>query len=160
MCLHIVAGVKSSGRVCRRYLVPSRVNVQVHNRARGQESMIAVARELEDEDSMGCPLREEGYVLLMVRAERAYKINSWSEHPPARTRRLVGNIELMARDGDALSVFSNFHLYYTRPGSDSVIYSGQRRDTLLSSAQGYRIRRREVVLDYANIELPTLGLFF
>jgi hypothetical protein len=23
-----------------------------------------------------------------------------------------------------------------------------------------RIRRREVVLDYANIELPTLGLFF
>lgn len=143
-----------------RYLVPSRVNVQVHNRARGQEGMIAVARELEDEDSMGCPLREEGYVLLMVRAERAYKINSWSEHPPARTRRLVGNIELMARDDDTLSVFSNFHLYYTRPGSDSVIYSGQRRDTLLSTAQGYRIRRREVVLDYANIELPTLGLFF
>ena len=143
-----------------RYLMPSRVNVQVNNRDRGQEDMISVDRELEGEDSMGCPHREEGYILLMLRAERAYKINSWSENPPARTRRIVGNIELMEREGDSLSVLSNFHLYYARPGSENVIYSGQRRDALLSQPEGYRIVRREVVLDYANIELPTLGLFF
>jgi 3-phenylpropionate/cinnamic acid dioxygenase small subunit len=142
------------------YLMPSRVNVQVNNRERGQEGMIGVERELEREDSMGCPHREEGYLLLMLRAERAYKINSWSENPPARTRRIVGNIELMEREGDTLSVLSNFHLYYARPGAQDVIYSGQRRDTLLSQPDGYRIGRREVVLDYANIELPTLGLFF
>jgi 3-phenylpropionate/cinnamic acid dioxygenase small subunit len=122
--------------------------------------MISPERELEDEDSLGCPLREEGYVLLMVRAERAYKINSWSEHPPARTRRIVGNIELMAREGDTLSVLSNFHLYYCRPGNAQVIYSGQRRDSLLSTPDGYRIQRREVILDYADIELPTVGLLF
>lgn len=109
---------------------------------------------------MGCPHREEGYILLMLRAERAYKINSWSENPPARTRRIVGNIELMEHSGDELSVFSNFHLYYARPGSENIIYSGQRRDTLLSYPDGLRILRREVVLDYAAIELPTLGLFF
>jgi 3-phenylpropionate/cinnamic acid dioxygenase small subunit len=142
------------------YLMPSRVNVQVNNRDRGQEDMISVDRELEGEDSMGCPHREEGYILLMLRAERAYKINSWSENPPARTRRMVGNIELMEREGDALSVLSNFHLYYARPGCENVIYSGQRRDVLLSQPEGYRIARREVVLDYANIEFPTLGLFF
>jgi 3-phenylpropionate/cinnamic acid dioxygenase small subunit len=141
------------------YLMPSRINVQVNNRERGKEEMISVERELEDAESMGCPHREEGYILLMLRAERAYKINSWSEHPPARTRRIVGNIELMKREGDTLSILSNFHLYYARPGSDNVIYSGQRRDTLLSQPDGYRIQRREVVLDYANIELPTLGLF-
>lgn len=143
-----------------RYLMPSRINVQVNNRERGQEDMISVERELEGEDSMGCPHREENYILLMLRAERAYKINSWSEHPPARTRRLVGNIELMARAGDRLSVLSNFHLYYARAGSENVIYSGQRRDTLLALPGGFRIGRREVVLDYANIELPTLGLLF
>ena len=91
-----------------RYLMPSRVNVQVNNSDRGQEDMISIDRELEGEDSMGCPLREEGYILLMLRAERAYKINSWSENPPARTRRIVGNIELMERKGDSLSVLSNF----------------------------------------------------
>jgi hypothetical protein len=30
----------------------------------------------------------------------------------------------------------------------------------LSQTDGFRIVRREVVLDYAAIELPTLGLFF
>ena len=141
-----------------RYIIPARVNVQVNNRERGVEDMISVERELEGEDSMGCPHREENYILLMLRAERAFKINSWSEHPPARTRRIVGNIELMAQQGDTLSVLSNFHLYYSRPGNENVMYSGQRRDTLLATLEGFRIRRREVVLDYANIELPTLGL--
>lgn len=143
-----------------RYIIPSRINVQVNNRDRGQEEMISIERELEGEDSLGCPLREEGYLLLMLRAERAYKINSWSENPPARTRRIVGNVELMERDGEVLSVLSNFHLYYARPGNADAMYSGQRRDTLRLQPEGYRLARREVVLDYANIELPTLGLFF
>jgi 3-phenylpropionate/cinnamic acid dioxygenase small subunit len=143
-----------------RYVVPSRINVQVNNRERGQEDMLSVDRELEGADSLGCPHREENYILLRLRAERAYKINSWAEHPPARTRRIVGNIELMAREADALSVLSNFHLYYARPGAANVIYSGQRRDTLQSQPEGFRICHREVVLDYANIEWPTLGLFF
>ena len=143
-----------------RYVMPSRVNVQVDNRARGKEDMISVDRELEGEESMGCPHREESYIHLMLRAERAYKINSWSENPPARTRRMVGNIELVARSGDMLSVLSNFHLYYARPGCEDVIYSGQRRDSLARSDRELRISRREIVLDYANIQLPSLGLLF
>jgi 3-phenylpropionate/cinnamic acid dioxygenase small subunit len=145
------------------YLVPSRINVQVNNRERGREDMISVERELEGQASTGCPLREETYLLLMLRAERAYKINSWSESPPARTRRIVGNVELMARTAGAderWSVVSNFHLYYARPGTGNVLYSGQRRDTLALESGGFRICRREVVLDYANLELPTVGLFF
>ena len=66
----------------------------------------------------------------------------------------------MAQGTDTLSVLSNFYLYYARPGSDNILYSGQRRDTLLSQTDGFCIVRREVVLDYAAIELPTLGLFF
>ena len=142
------------------YVMPSRTNVQVDNRERGREHMISVERELEGEDSMGCPIREETYIHLMLRVERAFKINSWSENPPARTRRMVGNIELMGREGAELSVLSNFHLYYARPGTANVIYSGQRRDTLLPEHDSYRIKRREVVMDYACIEVPTLGLLF
>lgn len=142
------------------YVVPSRVNVQVNNRERGQEGMLGIERELEGVDSMGCPIREEGYLHLMLRVERAYKINSWSENPPARTRRIIGNVELLSRAGDELSVISNFHLHYARPGSGSVFYCGQRRDVLEVAGDGYLIRHREVVLDYADIELPTLGLLF
>ena len=143
-----------------RYVVPSRVNVQVDNRARGSEAMLSVERELEGVGSMGTPLREENIFHLALRVERAYKINSWSEHPPARTRRIVGNIELMQREADNYHVLSNFHLYYNRPGSAAVIYSGQRRDILVAAPEGFRIASREVILDYAEIEFPTVGLFF
>lgn len=142
------------------YVVPSRVNRQIDNRERGEEAMISVERELEGADSDGCPLREENFLLLSLRAERAYKVNSWSENPPARTRRLVSNVELLARDGEYLVVVSNFHLYYARPDNPSVIYSGQRRDRLLAAADTYCIAQREIVLDYASIELPTVGLLF
>ena len=141
-----------------RYLMPARGNPMVDNSERGNEQMISVERELEDSNSLGCPIREEGYIHLMLRVERAFKINSWSEQPPARTRGLVGNIEVMSREGDDWSVLSNFHLYYARPGNDSVMYSGQRRDLLKASADSYRIQSREVIMDYADIALPTLGL--
>lgn len=141
-----------------RYVMPSRVNRMVDNRERGSEEMIGIERELEGVDSMGCPIREETYIHLMVRVERAFKMNSWSENPPARTRRIVGNVELMGRCGDERSVLSNFHLYYARPGGGNFMYSGQRRDTLLKSKEGYKIAQREIVMDYANIDVPTLGL--
>lgn len=143
-----------------QYLLPARVNAQVDNRERGTEQMISVERELEGGDSMGCPIREESYIHLMVRVERAFKINSWSENPPARTRRIVGNVELMSSGSEEYSVVSNFHLYYSRPGSASFLYSGQRRDVLLPAGEGYQLRRREVIMDYADIDLPTLGLLF
>lgn len=143
-----------------RYLLPSRVNVAVDNRERGNEHMLSVERELEGQDSMGAPIREESYIHLMVRVDRAFKINSWSENPPARTRRLIGNIELMEEAADELQVLGNFHLYYARPGSADFIYSGQRRDVLLREDDGFLIKRREIVLDYSSIDFPTLGLLF
>ena len=142
------------------YLVPSRTNLMVNNRERGNEAMISVERELEGADSMGCPLREERYVHLMVRVERAFKVNSWSENPAPRTRRIVGNVELMANENGELEVLSNFHLFTARPGSANFLYSGQRRDLLLVDQDSYKLGRREVVLDYSDIAYPTMGLLF
>ncbi len=142
------------------YLMPARTNALVNNRDRGSEEMISIERELEGADSMGCPIREETYIHLMVRVERAFKINSWSENPPARTRRIVGNVELMSREDGKLQVLSNFHMFYARPGSANFVYSGQRRDTLEEVEGSYRIARREVIMDYADIDYPTMGLLF
>ena len=142
------------------YVMPSRVNVQINNRDRGEEGMISIERELEDVDSMGCPIREENYVHLMVRVERAYKVNSWSENPPARTRRITGNVELMSVQGEEYEVINNFHLYYARPGSENFIYSGQRRDRLVVDNNSYKLKHREIIMDFASIDVPTLGLLF
>ena len=140
------------------YSMPARGNPLVDNRAQGEQDMISVRRELEDLDSDGCPIRDENIIHLMLRVDRAYKRNSWAENPPARTRRIIGNVELVDMDGDRLEVFSNFHLSYSRPGARDFFYAGQRRDELRREATGFRIARREIVMDMADINVPTLAL--
>ena len=147
-----------------RYVVPGRSNPLVDNADRGHERMISVENELEGRESDGLPIRDETMPYLMLRAERAYKPNAWAENPPARTRRLIGNVEVTGIEGETLSVLSAFHLHWARPGSATFLYAGQRRDVLKraeGAAEGdLRLLRREVVLDMADIEYPTLGLFF
>ena len=141
------------------YSMPARTNPLVNNREQGNESMISVQRELEDIDSDGCPIRDENIAYLLLRVERSFKMNAWAENPPARTRRIVGNVEIITSAGEDLDILSNFQLFYSRPGSADFIYAGQRRDKLRRVDGDYRIARREIVMDMANINVPTLGLF-
>ena len=143
-----------------RYVMPGRTNPLVDNAERGQEAMICVERELEDADSDGLPIRDESFPYLAMRVQRAYAPNSWADNPPARTRRIVGNVEIRSASDDDLEVTSNFHLFYSRPGSASFLYAGQRRDVLRRMEGGLRIAARVIVMDLADIEVPTLGLFF
>ena len=142
-----------------RYVMPARTNPLVDNTERGQEAMISVERELEGRESDGLPVRDESYPYLAMRVQRSYAPNSWAENPPARTRRIVGNVEIHEVADDQLAVTSNFHLSYSRPGSASYLYAGQRRDVLRRGEEGLRIASREIVMDIAEIELPTLGIF-
>ena len=142
-----------------RYVVPARGNPLVDNQQRGDEAMISVERELEGAASDGTPIRNESYPYLALRVERSFKANAWAENPPARTRRIVGNVEILEVAEDRLGVTSNFQLFYARPGSASFLYAGQRRDVLLRGDEDFRLASREVVMDMADIALPTLGLF-
>lgn len=141
------------------YSMPGRSNPMVDNRERGQESMISVERELEGVESDGLPYRDENYAVLWVRVDRSYKMNSWAENPPARTRRIIGNVEILDAGDESLSVLSNFHLFYARPGLKDFFYAGQRRDTLVSNGDSFQIKRREIVMDISTVNVPTLGLF-
>ncbi len=143
-----------------RYVMPARANPLVDNAERGHESMISVDRELEDQAGDRLPLRDESHPYLAMRVMRAFAPNSWAENPPARTRRIIGNVEILEVAEDALGVTSSFHLHYARPGSRNFLYAGQRRDVLRRTDEGLRIADREIVLDMADIDYPTLGLFF
>ena len=159
----LVAAASAFGSMLGVKLKCATCNSPTDPRNPGEEAMISVERELDGVESDGVPFRNESYPYLALRVERSYKANSWAENPPARTRRIVGNVEITAVAGDRLSVVSVFHPHWSRPGSASYLYAGQRRDTL-QRAEGrapgdLRILRREVVLDMADIEFPTLGLF-
>lgn len=140
------------------YIMPGRGNPLVDNDERGEEAMISVDRELEGVESDGLPVRDERHVHLAMRVDRAYKPNAWAENPPARTRRIVGNVEIVDAKDERLHVVSNFHLHYARPGSGTFFYAGQRRDELLREAEVFRLARREVIMNLAEIDVPTLSL--
>jgi len=141
-----------------RYVMPGRGNPMVDNAERGQQDMISVDRELEGVESNGLPIRDEQHVHLFMRVDRATKPNAWAENPPARTRRIVGNVEILEVGEGELETVSAFHMHYARPGSRTFFYAGQRSDTLREVEGDYKLAKREIVMDMAEIEVPTLGL--
>ncbi len=142
-----------------RYTLPTRHTPLPDPEARGEEGMYDPERELSRE--LEAPYRDENLLTLSIRADRAYKVNSWSDNPAPRTRRFVSNVFAEpAEDPDDYRVLSNFLLSYSRHGKDNFIYTGQRRDRLRRVEGELRIARREVVMDWNVVVAPSLGLFF
>lgn len=69
-----------------------------------------------------------------------------AEKPPSVTRRLITNVRATAEDG-AVVVTSNFLVFQARFHIDETLFIGTRRDVLVRMDDGFRIRRRDVVLD-------------
>jgi 3-phenylpropionate/cinnamic acid dioxygenase small subunit len=141
------------------YRMPSRFVAQADTAHRGTEKFHAVVNELSRYSATESPLREENLFQLALRADRALKHNAWAENPPPRCRRLIGNVMLQQHE-NVLHAQSIFQLIYSRHSLPAVMFSGQRRDVLVSEGAGFRIRSREVILDWNVIMAPTVGLFF
>lgn len=139
------------------YIVPARHTPFPDPAKRGTEMLL----DLEQEISSGLepPLRDDNYLTLSIRALRSFKMNSWTDNPPARTRRFISNIEAML-DDDGFDVYSNLLLYFSRYGQDNHTYTARRHDHLRNTPSGLKIVRREVLLDWNVITGPSVGLFF
>ena len=82
--------------------------------------------------------------------------NAHAEFPHSRTRRLIGNVRIVARDGAELSVQANFVVHRHRRHADIRSYIGQYQHQLRLTPEGLRISRRCAVLD--AMELGAMGL--
>lgn len=141
------------------YRMPARFVAQADTAHRGTEKFHAIVNELSRYSATESPLREENLFQLALRADRALKHNAWAENPPPRCRRIIGNVMLQQCE-NALHAQSNFQLVYSRHSLPAVMYSGQRRDVLEIDSEGFRVRSREVILDWNVITAPTVGIFF
>lgn len=142
-----------------RYYIPLR-HVHIASGADDNtDELHDVEHELNLDDEPA--FRDEGYDLLATRARRSVSSQSWTENPPARTRRFVTNVELEANDStNSLRVYSNFMLNYSRHGAANHVFSGQRRDELRRVDGSLRIAARRVLLDWNVITGPSLALLF
>lgn len=145
------------------YLVPGRHVPQLDNSKRDTEAFLNREQEFSNRlqgNDPEVPLRDDSYLHLVIRVMRSLKMVAWSENPPARTRRNVCNVELITEDGNRLTVYSNTLLYYSRHEQVDHLYSYQRRDVLEKNGGGFKILRREVLLDNGLVPAPSAALFF
>jgi 3-phenylpropionate/cinnamic acid dioxygenase small subunit len=140
------------------YVVPARHVPQLDNTQRETEAFLNRAQEFNREGEP--PIRDEKHLHLMIRVMRSLKMVAWTENPPARTRRFVSNIEIIAETNQTVEAFSNTLLYYSRHEHQEHLYSYQRRDVLEKTADDFKILRREVLLDCVVIPAASAGLFF
>jgi p-cumate 2,3-dioxygenase beta subunit len=93
---------------------------------------------------------------LRGRVARLLDPQAHAEFPHSRTRRLVTNVRIVAREGDALEVEANFAVHRFRRGDDVRTYVGCYRYRLRATSEGLRIAARQAILDAE--ELGARGL--
>jgi len=130
------------------YRVPVRVT-----RERGAES---------SEFSQDANIFKEDYASLDARVRRFDKEYAWSENPPTRMRRHIGNIrfEEINDDGDELVVKSNLLIYRSKEDEvDADLISGERTDTLAREEGDLVLTERLVKLDHTVLDTRPLSTF-
>lgn len=103
---------------------------------------------------------DDDHESLTYRVTHLLQSDARAESVPSRTRRFVTNLDVLATDGDAVSVSS--YLLLTRSQSTSAdidLLSAQRLDRLVARGDGFRLVERRIVVDQATLALSNLALF-
>lgn len=86
-------------------------------------------------------------------AARVKRLNSRKAHrefPWSRTRRIIGNVRIISRNGDEAEVTANFAVYRSR--RDVSVYMGQYRYRLVRDGDSFKIRFRRAELDVETLD--------
>ena len=87
--------------------------------------------------------------------------SAWAEDPPSRTRRLVTNVLVEETvKPQEYSVRSYLLVTRSRFNFDEFdLISAERRDVLRVDGDGFKLARREILLDQAVLGTPNLAIF-
>jgi biphenyl 2,3-dioxygenase beta subunit len=132
--------------------VPTRDNIAM-DRDSGRAAVDAELSEL-------CYF-EDDKLTLLGRVMRLGTGTAWGENPPSRTRRFVGNVEVLHAEAPGeLRVLSNLLIRRTRRASERNWFAGARRDVWRRTEKGWLLVSRSVVLDDSVIDSPNISVFF
>ncbi|MDA7086312.1 aromatic-ring-hydroxylating dioxygenase subunit beta [Pseudomonas sp. SA3-5] len=103
----------------------------------------------------------DDYRSIMGRILRLSGKSAWAEDPPSRTRRLVTNVFVEETENANEFVVTSYLLLTRNRFKDHHvdIVSGERRDVLRLGEDGFKLARREVIIDQAVLGTPNLAVF-
>lgn len=105
---------------------------------------------------------DENRQSLELRVRRLGTGVAWAEDPPSCTRRFVTNVrvELRSPDDAEVSVTSYLLLYRSRGDDGSFdLVSAERHDVLRAVDGGWRLARREAMVDQTTLGTKNLAVF-
>jgi p-cumate 2,3-dioxygenase beta subunit len=92
---------------------------------------------------------------IRARVTRLKDRSAHAEYPPSRTRRMISNVRIVARDGPVLKVEANFIVHRFRRDQNIRPYVGHYRYELRAEDGKLKIAKREAVIDAE--ELGAMG---
>lgn len=99
---------------------------------------------------------------LKIRVKRLRTGQAWAEDPPSRTRHLVSNVQIRAREKNCFEVQCCFYVYRSRLEREVENFVGGREDILRrrNAAPGWEIVKRTIVLDQTVVLAKNISFFF
>ena len=94
-------------------------------------------------------------VRIRERVKRLMSPDCHAEYPHSRTRRLIGNVRILAVEGNLITVAANFICHRYRRFERIREYTGHYRYVLKRENSALKIRERRVIIDAH--ELGSLG---
>ncbi|GMG85021.1 3-phenylpropionate/cinnamic acid dioxygenase subunit beta [Paralimibaculum aggregatum] len=101
---------------------------------------------------------DDDRTFLAARAERFRSALAHAELPPSRLRYFVTNLRIEPA-GEGLATRCNLLVNQTRLGRLEHQYVGERQDAFRRTDAGWRIHRRQVILDHTTLP-RSLTVFF
>lgn len=103
---------------------------------------------------------DENLYALRKRVQRLATDHAWTEDPPSRTRHFVSNVRTFAGGGADLRVESSLLLFRSRGDTRPPdLLSAGRADILRRADDGYRLARREIIVDESVLRTQNLAVF-
>ncbi len=98
---------------------------------------------------------------LRLRVERLKTDFAWAEDPPSRTRRFVSNVRVSAAEREGEVAVRSYLLVYRNRGdvADADLISAERHDLLVRASDGWRLKKRTIMVDQATLGTKNLAIF-
>ena len=137
------------------YFMPMRRNVKYGRHAAQENTRLGEDISWFDEDKW----------TLTKRVEQILTGVHWAEEPLSRVCHLVSNIQLLdvkpsVEEAKEVSVRSRFIVYQNRLEDETYFFVGKRTDTLRQNGGGWKLLKREIILDQNVLLAKALTVLF
>lgn len=137
------------------YFMPMRRNVKHGEHAARENTRLGQDISWFDEDKW----------TLRKRVEQIQTGVHWAEEPLSRVSHMVSNVQVLkatpsAADAREVLARSRFLVYQNRSQYETYLFAGKRNDVLRKTPDGFRLARREIILDQNVLLAKNLTVFF